>query len=141
MATQNLISDSTRAALVEAAQEVRENAYAPYSKYKVGAALLGRNGEIYRGCNVENAAYPSTICAERSAAVQAVSHGVREFDAIAVVTSNGGAPCGACRQVLFEFGPDMHVIIADAEGHIQAELSLRELLPRGFGPKSLPDVP
>jgi cytidine deaminase len=120
--------------LVSAAMKAREQAYAPYSNFPVGAALLGRSGRLYSGCNVENAAYPLTTCAERTAVAKAVSEGEREFEAIAVVTSSGASPCGACRQILREFsGPegDLRVIVADPEGHIRA-FNIAELLPEGF---------
>ena len=122
--------------LVQAAREVRERAYAPYSNYKVGAALLAADGAIFTGCNVENATYPATICAERAAVTKAISEGRSEFSAVAVVTGNGGTPCGICRQVLSEFSPEMVVIIADAQ-RITAEYTLAELLPDSFGPHHL----
>jgi cytidine deaminase len=124
--------------LVQAAMAVRENAYVPYSRYKVGAALLTPAGAIIPGCNLENAAYTPGICAERSAVAAAISQGQREFSAVAVVTENGGAPCGVCRQTLYEFAPQMWVIIANAEGQILQELRLDELLPHGFGADFLP---
>jgi len=124
--------------LIAAALEARSYAYIPYSGYAVGAALLTTTGAIIRGCNVENAAYSPCICAERTALVKAVSEGLREFEAIAVVTQNAGSPCGVCRQMLYEFAPDMLVIIADASGKVHHELPLRALLPEGFGPDSLP---
>lgn len=126
--------------LIEEARQVRERAYAPYSGFAVGAALLGRSGRVYTGCNVENAAYPLTTCAERAAVVQAVSEGERQFEAIAVVTSTGASPCGACRQILREFGGpegDLRVIIADLEGNAQT-FTIKELLPAGFTPDQLP---
>jgi cytidine deaminase len=123
--------------LIALAAEARHKAYAPYSHYEVGAALLTASGKVYTGVNVENASYGLAICAERTAAVKAVSDGERDFLAIAVVTENGGTPCGACRQVLNEFGPDMHVLIADAAGKYQAH-RLAELLPASFGPAQLP---
>lgn len=132
------ISAQQREKLVEQALQVREKAYSPYSRYNVGAALLTRSGQVYCGANVENAAYPMTICAERSAIVQAVSSGEREFDAIAVVTENGGSPCGACRQVMAEFAPDMQVFIANGAGRVEIETTVRELLPYHFGPEHLP---
>ncbi|HEC33587.1 MAG TPA: cytidine deaminase, partial [Chloroflexi bacterium] len=98
--------------VIAQAKAARENAYAPYSGYRVGAALLGRSGRIYTGCNVENAVYPLCTCAERVAVVKAVSEGERQFVALAVVTENGGAPCGSCRQTLREFGEDIVVLIA-----------------------------
>src|SRR5258707_3583940 len=99
------LSDTDKQRLIAAAQQARQYAYAPYSEYLVGAALLAPTGEIYTGCNVENAAYPSTICAERVALVKAVSEGIRAFNAVAVVTSNGGFPCGSCRRMLLELCP------------------------------------
>lgn len=124
------------ATLIAEARRVREQAYAPYSGYRVGAALLGRSGRIYTGCNVENAVYPLGLCAERAALVKAVSEGEREFVAIAVVTENSGTPCGACRQVLREFGEDIVVLIADTQGNYY-QTTVRELLPRSFGPEFL----
>ena len=128
------VNDELRRALIAAAAASRQHAYSPYSRYAVGAALLSSDGTTYTGCNVENAAYPATICAERTAIVKAVSEGVRTFQAIAVVTDNGGSPCGTCRQVMYEFAPDMIVIIADTAGNITTECTVRDLLPYGFGP-------
>ena len=121
----------SREELVAQASQVRERAYAPYSGYKVGAALLARSGQVYTGCNVENAVYPLTTCAERVAVVKAVSEGEREFVALAVSTRNGGAPCGACRQTLREFGADIIVLIADATGAYR-ETTVAALLPDSF---------
>lgn len=123
--------------LIRQAIAASHNAYIPYSHYPVGAALVTADGVVYTGCNVENAAYPTTICAERTALVKAVSEGDRKFAAIAVVTKNGGSPCGTCRQALFEFAPNLLVILADMNGQIRAEHRLNELLPEGFGPSSL----
>ena len=123
--------------LIHAATEARERAYAPYSHYYVGVALRSADGIIYRGCNVENASYPAGICAERVALVKAVSEGVREFDAIAIVTRDGGAPCGICRQMLYEFAPNLSVIIARTDGEVIFDGALHELLPLGFGPSHL----
>ncbi len=123
--------------LVERAREARAKAYAPYSSYSVGAALLTAAGETYAGTNVENAAYPTSMCAERSAVFAAVSAGARSFRAIAVVTENAGSPCGACRQVLSEFGLDTLVIIADSQGKVRREVTVGELLPEAFGPADL----
>jgi cytidine deaminase len=103
----------------------------------VGAALLARSGQVFEGANVENAAYPTTMCAERIAAFTAVTQGERAFEAIAVVTENGAAPCGACRQVLSEFGGDLLVIAADVDGKIHLETKLRDLIPHAFGPQDL----
>ncbi len=122
--------------LIALAAEARKKAYAPYSHYLVGAALLTASGKVYTGCNVENASYGLSICAERTAVVKAVSDGQRQFVAIAVANENGGTPCGACRQVLAEFSPDMRVLVADALGHYKAYI-LRELLPDFFGPSQL----
>jgi cytidine deaminase len=117
--------------LIEIAKNTRENAYAPYSGYRVGAALLTLDGTVYGGCNVENAAYGMSICAERTAVVKAISEGVREFEAIAVVTENAGTPCGACRQFLSEFGSDIMVILADTSGNYTLA-TVGELLPHAF---------
>lgn len=125
-----------RETLVTIARQVRLQAYAPYSHYQVGAALMTSSGTVFTGCNVENAAYPACICAERVAVTKAVSEGERDFVAIAVVTNNGGTPCGICRQVLNEFSPEMLVIVADPE-QIVSEYALVDLLPDGFGPHHL----
>ena len=123
--------------LIAGAIAARERAYAPYSGYKVGAALRTKSGRVYTGCNVENAAYGLSMCAERTAVFKAVSEGEHEFETIAVVTENGGSPCGACRQVMMEFAPAMTVIIADTRG--QARITtVRDLLPDGFTPDQLP---
>ena len=126
------ITDEERRELVRLANEVRRNAYVPYSNYRVGAALRAKSGTVYTGVNVENAVFPMTNCAERTAVFKAVSEGEREFDVIAVATDNGGSPCGACRQVLSEFGQDILVIMADGSGRIVRELTVRELLPEAF---------
>lgn len=123
--------------LVQAAIAAMQHAYAPYSNYPVGAALLAADGQVYTGCNVENASYPAGICAERTALVKAVSSGARQFTRLALATPNGGSPCGICRQMLFEFAPDLPVIIARADGVILMEARLVELLPHGFGPSSV----
>lgn len=123
--------------LIEAALAVRQLAYTPYSNYQVGAALLTRTGKVFRGVNVENAAYPDTICAERSAVVSAVSAGEREFKAIAVATRNGGTPCGSCRQVLSEFGLDIEVLLVDEGGNLVQHSTVQDLLPGAFQPKDL----
>lgn len=133
-----VLSDEMRSTLIQTALAVRTWAYAPYSNYAVGAALLATSGKIYTGVNVENAAYPSSICAERAAVFKAVSEGEREFDAIAVVTSNGGSPCGACRQVLSEFGLNTVVLIADSSGHLIQQTTIVDLLPGAFGADDLP---
>jgi cytidine deaminase len=132
-----MLNIETKQKLIDAAVQARQWAYAPYSNYAVGAALLTASGRTYDGVNVENAAYPTTMCAERVAVFKAVSEGEREFEAIAVVTSNGGTPCGSCRQVLAEFGLDTVVLIATADGVLVQETSVRELLPGAFTPKDL----
>lgn len=125
------------AELAARAMQARQWAYAPYSNYQVGAALLTASGKIYDGVNVENAAYPSTICAERTAVVKAVSEGERDFVAIAISSANGGSPCGACRQVLAEFGLDTAVLLVDGAEEITHRTTLRALLPLAFGPEAL----
>lgn len=132
-----MLTDDMRKRLIQVALEARERAYAPYSNYPVGAALLTASGRVYDGVNIENAAYPTTMCAERVAVFKAVSAGERNFSAIAVVTSNGGPPCGSCRQVLSEFGLETRVLIADEGGRVLQETNLGELLPGAFGPKDL----
>lgn len=130
--------------LIRAAFAARRFAYTPYSHFKVGAALLARNGQVFTGCNIESASYSPTNCAERTALFKAVSEGVTEFSAIAIVGSREGevnrivtSPCGVCRQALFEFGgPDLTVIMARSEEDY-LETTLGELLPYGFGPKNL----
>jgi len=131
------ISVEQRQALIEHAMTARQNAYAPYSHYKVGAALLASDGTIFTGCNVENAAYPVGICAERTAVVKAVSERVKKFIAIVVVTEDGGSPCGMCRQTLNEFSPDIWIVAAAADGTIVFEQALHQILPYGFGPANL----
>ena len=132
-----MITDEQKQTLIQAAREARKWAYAPYSNYPVGAAILTTSGRIYDGVNVENAAYPTGMCAERVAVFKAVSEGERRFLAVAVVTSNGGSPCGSCRQVLSEFGLETQVLLADANGGLIQEVSLAELLPGAFGPNDL----
>ncbi|MBR2950824.1 MAG: cytidine deaminase [Lachnospiraceae bacterium] len=130
--------------LIRAAIQAREYSYSPYSGYCVGAALLTADGKIYTGCNVENAAYSPTNCAERTAFFKAVSEGERSFCAIAVVGSPKGAltqyawPCGVCRQVMFEFcDPESFNVITAVSEEIYEERLLKELLPLGFGPDNV----
>jgi len=123
--------------LLEVAIEAREKSYSPYSHYKVGAALLTTHGKIYTGCNIENAAYTPSNCAERTAIFKAVSEGDQDFAAIAVATINGGTPCGVCRQVIREFAPNLTIIVVNIAGDYQV-LTLPDLLPDSFGPESLP---
>lgn len=131
------IDDEMKQKLLALAVQARQWAYAPYSHYAVGAALLTASGKIYDGVNIENAAYPVTVCAERVAVFKAVSEGERHFTAIAVVTQNGGSPCGSCRQVLAEFGLDTVVLIGNDKGELLKETSVRELLPEAFTPEDL----
>jgi len=118
-------------ALVEAALRARENACASYSGFRVGAALEDAEGRIWTGCNIENATYGLTVCAERVAAFKALSEGVREFRRLAVAANSLAPPCGACRQILWEFCGDLELILADVSGRVET-LRLRELLPRPF---------
>jgi cytidine deaminase len=131
------MTDEERHNLIEQANEARRYAYAPYSNYPVGAALRTKSGKVFTGINVENAAYPTSMCAERTAVFKAVSEGEHEFDAIAVVTDNGGSPCGSCRQVLAEFGQDTTVLIANGEGELLQETTVKDLLPGAFTPEHL----
>mgnify|MGYP003341997559 CR=1 FL=1 len=122
--------------LIRHAQEAREHAYAPYSKYLVGAALLDADGRIWTGCNVENASFGATVCAERVALFKMVSAGVRAVEHIAVVTEDGAPPCGICLQTLQEFAPrpeEAVVVMANNSGAISATKTLRDLAPMGFG--------
>lgn len=132
-----MLKNEQRVQLIEQAQQARQRAYAPYSNYRVGAALLTSSGDVFSGANVENAAYPTSMCAERVAIFKAVSEGQRQFQAIAVVTENGGSPCGSCRQVLAEFGLETLVLIADAQGRVVQEMTVGELLPGAFRPADL----
>lgn len=121
--------------LVQEATAVRERAYAPYSGYRVGAAIATRQGSIFVGCNVENSTFGATICAERGAIMQMVAFGETEPIACAVVTKDGGSPCGICRQVLAEFAPDMPIVmvgLASAEGESGQVVQLKDLLPMAF---------
>ncbi|MDD3220170.1 MAG: cytidine deaminase [Lachnospiraceae bacterium] len=133
--------------LIKQAYEAQKNAYTPYSHWQVGAALLGKNGTIYHGCNIENAAYTPTNCAERTAFFKAVSEGIREFDGIAIVGNYEGqkqgegdycAPCGVCRQVMQEFcnPKEFQVILAKSMEDYKV-FTLEELFPMGFGPDNL----
>jgi cytidine deaminase len=131
------LTPNSRKQLIDAALLARQNAYAPYSNYTVGAALLTADNHIFIGVNVENSAFSLTICAERNAVSTAVSQGEQDFEAIAIVTNDGGSPCGACRQVLSEFGTEIQVIIANEHGVIQHQLTVGELLPNGFGPNNV----
>ena len=130
--------------LIRMALAAREKAYAPYSNFMVGAALRAKDGRIYTGCNVENASFTPTSCAERTALFKAVSEGVRQFEAIAVVGAKVGvpddalvtSPCGVCRQVLREFAPNIEIICLNGAGE-ERTFTLEELLPHSFGPEYL----
>lgn len=119
--------------LINKALAVRKRAYAPYSRYKVGAALLGNNGHIYVGCNVENASFGVTVCAERNAVAQAVAAGCRKFKGLVVATSSAppASPCGLCRQVLAEFASDLPILLVNPKGDL-IRTTLSALLPRAF---------
>ena len=131
-----MVAEARVRELIAAAATAREWAYVPYSGFAVGAALLASNGAVYTGCNVENASYGLTVCAERNAVFHAVVSGARDFLAVAVVTANGVTPCGACRQVLAEFSPTMTVITSDMAGNRRV-YTLSELLPDAFGAADL----
>ncbi|MCP4424731.1 MAG: cytidine deaminase [Chloroflexi bacterium] len=131
-----MVTKEQRAELITAACEARQKAYAPYSKYRVGAALLAEDGRIFTGVNVENASYGLTICAEQTAVVKMVSEGAQNFKAAAVCTENAGSPCGKCRQVMAEFAGDVPVYLVDREGNGR-ETTLYTLLPDHFGPEHL----
>lgn len=131
-----------RQQLIEEATKGREFAYVPYSKFKVGAALLSKDGEVFLGCNIENSGYSMTNCAERTAIFKAISQGVTEFSAIAVIAETNGpvSPCGACRQVLSEFcSPDMPVYLTNLKGDVQ-ETTVAQLLPGAFTPEDVLDA-
>jgi cytidine deaminase len=131
-----------RAALIEAARQARRHAHAPFSRFQVGAALEARDGRIFTGCNVENASYGLTVCAERVALFKAISEGVREFKRIVVATDTAAPtpPCGACRQLLWEFAGDLEVILANLDGE-KASYRLGELFPHPFDVRNLEAPP
>ena len=122
--------------ILRLAREAQKHSYSPYSGFSVGAALLAEDGRIFQGCNIENASYGVGICAERTAVFKAVSEGARSFKAIAIAADTIAWPCGACRQVLNEFAPDIRVLVTDAAGNVD-EKNLRDLLPNSFGPEKL----
>jgi cytidine deaminase len=131
------LTQQEKKSLVDIANIARQRAYVPYSKYPVGSSLRTKTGRIFTGVNVEKAAYPQTMCAERVAIFKAVSEGEQHFEVITVVTDNGGSPCGGCRQVMAEFGLDTIVLLADGTGRIRKETTVRELLPEAFTPDHL----
>jgi len=124
--------------LIKEAEKARKRAYTPYSKFKVGAAVLSANGEIFNGCNIENASFGMSVCAERVAIFKAISEGSTKFEAIAVIgdTDKPCSPCGACRQVISEFGEDIPLIMANLKGDVNIK-KIKELLPEAFGKKDL----
>lgn len=129
--------DVVLSGLIDAALAVRLQAHAPYSHFQVGAAILSRSGETFVGCNIENASFSLTICAERVAAGTAVTSGVRDWQAVAVASRGGVTPCGACRQFLAEFGNDLIVLCVDAETKAVRRYQLSELLPHSFSKDAL----
>lgn len=135
-----MLTNENRQALIAKAVQAYHQAYAPYSNYSVGAALMAESGKVYDGVNIENAVYPLTVCAERVAIFKAVSEGERSFSTIAVVTKNGGTPCGSCRQVMAEFNPEATVLIANLKGELVGEYLVKELLPSAFGDADLEEA-
>ena len=135
-----MLTTEKKQEMADLAAKMRERSYSPYSHYAVGAALLTKDGKIFTGCNIENAAYPVTVCAERTAIFKAVSEGDMDFEAIAIATEDGqGYPCGSCRQVMAEFSLDMAVILADKDGRVTIESNVADLLPGAFTPNRLLD--
>lgn len=132
-----MLNNEEKRELINMAVDAQKFSYSPYSNYAVSAALLSKSGRIFTGVNVENAVYPLSLCAERTAVFKAVSEGEKDFEAIAVVTRDGGTPCGSCRQVLAEFGLDIIVLIANNKGELKQEIKVKELLPFSFGPENL----
>jgi cytidine deaminase len=132
-----MIDSGDEASLVTAAVEAARAAYAPYSRFQVGAAIMAPGGRIVAGCNVENASYGLTICAERVAVFTAVSQGLRDFGSLAICAAGGAAPCGACRQVLHEFSPGLLVLRCNLGGTVLGRHRLSDLLPHGFGASQL----
>ena len=126
------MNGNQREQLIVTASDARQRAYAPYSGFEVGAAVLSKSGEIFSGCNIENASYGLTICAERVAMATAVAAGYRDFAAIAVATSGGASPCGSCRQFLAEFCDDLPILLVNADDATVEETQLTDLLPRRF---------
>lgn len=133
MSNERDLSEDVVAELVSAAIAARKHAYAPFSKFYVGAAVLGDDGRVYAGVNVENSSYGATICAERIAAGAAITAGAKSLRAVAIATPSVAGPCGVCRQFLYEFGPTMRVLLIDSDsGEVRRDVSLSELLPDGF---------
>ena len=127
------MDSNTRMALIDAALRAQQRAYARYSRFQVGAALLAANGEVFAGCNVENASYGLTNCAERTALFSAVAAGQQQFLMLAIAAPGGASPCGACRQVLVEFAPELFILLVDSNDLSKiVEANLRDLLPGAF---------
>lgn len=133
----SMLNAEMKQKLVEASLQARKRAYAPYSHYFVGAALLSESGKIYEGLNIENASYGATVCAERVAIFNAVSAGEKKFVAMAVAGEQGGPPCGLCRQVLSEFGLDIVLLLVNKDGNLVAETTVAEVFPGAFTPDKL----
>jgi cytidine deaminase len=132
-----MISINKQKELVNAAIDIRKNAYAPYSNFHVAAALLCADGDIITGINVESSSYGLSVCAERNAIATAVGKGKKDFEALAVVSRSGVSPCGACRQVIYDICGNIDIVLADEQGEIQDTLKMVDLLPRAFGQKDL----
>lgn len=131
-----MITEEQKQTLLGASRRIQKLAYAPYSKYLVGAAVLGEDGEVYCGVNIENASYGLTVCGERSAIFQMVNNGVLRFHAIAICGEGRGSPCGACRQVMVEFAGNVPIYLTSSKGEVR-ETTLHHLLPEHFGPDNL----
>ena len=131
------LNNEMKQKLIDASLQARKRAYAPYSRYFVGAALLSESGKIFEGLNIENASYGATVCAERVAIFNAVSTGEKKFVAMAVAGEGGGPPCGICRQVLAEFGLDIVLLLVDEDGNLVTETTVRAVLPDAFTPDKL----
>jgi cytidine deaminase len=132
-----ILDAATKQKLIDASLQARKRAYAPYSHYYVGAALLTESGKIFEGLNIENASYGATVCAERVAVFNAVSSGEKNFIAMSVVGEQGGPPCGLCRQVLAEFGLDIVLLLVNKDGELVGETTVGDVLPGAFTPDKL----
>jgi len=135
-----MLTNEEKQALIDRAIQAYHKAYAPYSGYSVGAALIADSGKVYDGANIENAVYPVTVCGERVAIFKAISEGEKSFSTLAVVTKNGGTPCGSCRQVMAEFSPHGLVLIANLKGELVGEYRVDQLLPSAFGDGDLEEA-
>ncbi len=135
-----MISDAQKQTLIQAAREIRQRAYAPYSNFAVGAAMLAEDGTIYTGVNIENASYGLTVCAERNAIGKMVTDGQTKLVAAAVATNNGVTPCGACRQVMLEFAGDVPIWIINEDKDTIRQTTLHTLIPDFFDNEQLPSI-